>query len=354
MPGTVERVEEIATATGERIERYRLQAAALAVEILTAGAAVARIDVPDRSGQVANVVLGYADPADYVGARREYFGALVGRVANRIAGGRFELDGRAYRLATNDGPHHLHGGRRGFDRHLWRASMAPERAALQLKLVSPDGDEGYPGELSVRATYSVAEEGVLRLECVATTTAPTLVNLTNHGYFNLAGSGDVLGHELAIDADAYCVVDSTLIPTGDTRSVNGTPFDFRQPTPIGRGLESSDPQLAIAGGYDHCFVLRDGAAAARGLRHACTLVDPRSGRRLRIETDQPAVQFYSGNFLDGTACGPGGVRYGRHAGLCLETQHFPDAPHHRAFPSIELRPGRRYATVTTWRFDVLP
>ena len=354
MPAAVALLDVTQTHEGAAVERYALRAGDLAVHVLTAGCAVARIDAPDRAGRVGNVAVGYADVGDYLGPRTEYFGAFVGRVANRIARGRFRLDGRPYRLATNDGPNHLHGGVRGFNRRIWQVVEASsgERARLRLRLVSEDGDEGYPGTLVATVTYTLSPDGELRLDAEATADAPTLVNLTNHSYFNLAGGGDVLDHALQIDADAYCPVDDALIPTGALEPVDGTPFDLRRPTIVGEALKVAHPQLARARGFDHCLALRGWDDALGGARTACVLVDPGSGRRLTVVTDQPGVQLYSGNFLDGTARGEGGARYRRHAGLCLETEHFPDAPNEPRFPSIELRPGERYATATAWRFDV--
>ncbi|HEX6571851.1 MAG TPA: aldose epimerase family protein [Steroidobacteraceae bacterium] len=343
---------------GEAVERYRLRAGAASLECLSLGCVITRLDVPGRDGNCANVVLGHSDPQEYMARRREYFGAVVGRVANRIARGCFVLDGREHRLATNDGANHLHGGRRGFDRRLWRvaASATGHEASVRLQLTSPDGDEGYPGELEATVVYTLTPDHALRIDYEATTAAPTVVNLTQHSYFNLAGEGrgDVFEHQIEIAADEICAVDETLVPTGELRAVEGTVFDLRAPRAIGRALESRDGQLDVAGGFDHCFALQGWRARGRALRHACTLSEPRSGRRLRVETDQPGVQFYSGNFLDGTASGTSGVRYAKHAGLCLETQHFPDTPNRPEFPSIVLRPGERYSSTTVLRFDVLP
>lgn len=347
---------------GEAIERFRLRAGACAMEVIDAGCAITRLCVPDRSGAHDNVVLGYADLRGYLGARREYFGAVVGRVANRIADGAFELGGRRHALACNDGRHHLHGGRIGFDRRSWHVvetSVDAAAARIVFERHSADGEEGYPGALHVRVSYTLTAHGELTLEYRATAAATTIVNLTNHSYFNLAGAGagggDVLQHLLQIEADAFCAVEEGLIPTGELRPVAGTPFDFRRPTPIGQRLGARDVQLERAGGYDHCYVLRQTAPGSAGLlRPACVLDEPRSGRRLRVSTDRPGMQFYSGNFLDGTAPGHDGVFYRRHAGLCLETQAFPDAPHHPQFPSIVLEPGRPYRAVTVWRFEVLP
>jgi aldose 1-epimerase len=351
-------LEAFTTTEGRRIGRYQLRAGAYALEVIDAGCAITRLLVPDRSGAQDNIVLGYADLGEYLGTRREYFGAIVGRVANRIAHGEFELAGRTYRLATNDGRHHLHGGHSGFDRRSWQVARtdAGQTARIVFERRSDDGEEGYPGALSVRVAYTLSPQGELRLDYYATTGTTTLVNLTNHTYFNLAGEdrGDVLRHRVQIAADAFCVVDDGLVPTGELRSVDGTAFDLRAAAPIGQRLEGPDEQMAIAGGYDHCFVLRNAHDTSGELREACVLEDPESGRRLRVSTDQPGVQFYSGNFLDGTAVGSGGVRYARHAGLCLETQAFPDAPHHPGFPSIVVEPGRPYRAATAWRFEVLP
>jgi aldose 1-epimerase len=343
---------------GEAVERYRLRAGTASLECLSLGGVITRLDIADRDGNCANVVLGYADPHEYLGQRCEYFGAVVGRVANRIARGCFVLDGREHRLPTNDGANHLHGGRRGFDRRPWAvvASATGHEASVRLQLTSPDGDEGYPGELEATVVYTLTPDHALRIDYEATTAAPTVLNLTQHSYFNLAGEGrgDVLEHQIEIAADEICAVDESLVPTGELRPVEGTAFDLRAPRAIGRALESRDDQLEVAGGFDHCFALQGWRAGGRTLRHACTLSEPRSGRRLRVETDQPGLQFYSGNFLDGTATGTSGARYARHAGLCLETQHFPDAPNRPEFPSIVLRPGERYKSTTVLRFDVLP
>jgi aldose 1-epimerase len=354
----VERLED-ALIAGTTVPRLRLQAGALAMECLGLGCAITRLVAPDREGRPANVVLAYGDLHDYAAdARREYFGVVVGRVANRIGHGRFVLDGREHRLATNDGANHLHGGRRGFDRQCWHLVDATggEVARVRFRLTSPDRDEGYPGELTALVTYTLAPDDTLRIEYEATTIAATVVNLTQHSYFNLGGEPcrDVLGHEIEIAADEVCAVDRGLVPSGELRHVPGTPFDLSEARAIGTALARPDPQLRIAGGFDHCYALRGWRARARELRHACTLTEPRSGRRLRVATDQPGMQFYTGNFLDGTAAGLDGWAYGRHAGLCLETQHFPDAPNRPEFPPIVLRPGERYAATTVLRFDVLP
>jgi aldose 1-epimerase len=358
---TVERLED-PLIDGTPVPRLQLRAGALAMECLGLGCAITRLVAPGRDGRdgrAANVVLAYGDVQDYAAeARREYFGVVVGRVANRIGHARFVLDGREHRLATNDGANHLHGGRRGFGRQCWRLfeSRGGQVARVRFRLTSPDRHEGYPGALTALVSYTLAPDDTLRIEYEATATAATVVNLTQHSYFNLGGEHchDVLGHAIEIAADEVCTVDRGLVPTGELRDVSGTPFDLREARAIGLALARPDPQLRIAGGFDHCYALRGWRDRAPPLRHACTLTEPHSGRRLRVATDQPGMQFYTGNFLDGTAGGTDGRAYGRHAGLCLETQHFPDAPNHPEFPSIVLRPGERYATTTLLRFDVLP
>lgn len=343
--------------------RYRMASAALSVEIINRGCAITCLEAPDRHGHRANVVLGYPDIEGYVRGD-EYFGVVVGRVANRIAQGHFRLGRRGVHLPRNHGAHHLHGGNVGFGRRLWRVSRARAGASatLELELLSPDGEDGYPGKLSATVTYTLREGGELEMRYGAMTEAPTIVNMTNHAYFNLRGEGrgDVLGHELTLAASHYCPVDEELIPTGEIRAVTGTPFDFRQPVAIGRRIGGPDAQLAHAHGYDHCMVL-DGPpildahpTQARPWRHAGTLRDPESGRRLTVHTDQPGLQLYTGNFLDGTVIGSHGARYPCHGGVCLETQKFPDAPNHPNFPSIELQPAQRYEATTVLRLDVLP
>ncbi|TPG52370.1 galactose mutarotase [Roseomonas nepalensis] len=325
-------------------QRLALEGPALRATILTLGGVIERLEVPDRAGRLANVALGLRRPADYA-AQGPYFGALIGRYANRIAGGRFTLDGREHRLATNDGPNSLHGGARGFDKRLWRVEAA-DSGRLDLSLHSPDGEEGYPGALRVRVTYAVEGSGTLRIDYAAETDAPTVLNLTNHSYWNLAGegSGTVLDHELEIAADRFTPVDATLIPTGEQRAVEGTPFDFRAPRPIGARIRDDDPQLRIGRGYDHNWVLNGGAEPAARLR------DPGSGRVLEVLTDQPGLQFYSGNLLDGTLVGPSGRAYRSGDGVALETQHFPDSPNRPDFPGTVLRPGEVFRSTTRLRF----
>lgn len=325
----------------------------LRARVLTYGGIVQSLEAPDRDGKSADVVLGHANVADYADGH-PYFGAIVGRYANRIARGRFALDGHEYLLAANNGPNHLHGGISGFDKAIWQAEPLREQDAVGVRLshTSPDGDEGYPGALAVTVTYRLTGANELRIDYTATTTRPTPVNLTHHSYFNLAGhdGGDILQHELQIRARRFTPVDAGLIPTGELRPVGGTPFDFRETKPIGRDIGSEDEQLRFGGGYDHNFVLDrerpDELALAARLR------EPRSGRVLEVLTTEPGLQFYSGNFLDGTDLGKSGKPYRHRSGLCLEAQHFPDSPNQPAFPSTVLRPGNTYRQTTIYRFSV--
>jgi aldose 1-epimerase len=320
-------------------------------EILDYGGILASLRVADRDGRHDNVVLGCADLEGYC-ADRSYFGALVGRYANRIAHGRFRLDGTSYQLACNDPPNALHGGHQGYNRSLWRAEIRGNAGgpALALHHVSPDGDEGYPGRLTIEVLYAFGADDALRIDYTVTTDRPTVVNLTSHSYFNLAGegSGDVYGHELMIAADAFTPVDATLIPTGEVRSVAGTPFDFRAAAPIGRNIRAADEQILRGGGFDHNFVLR--AADAGALRLAAVVRDPRSGRVMEVSTTEPGVQFYSGNSIDSRRRGSGGRPYRPGDGFCLETQHFPDSPNRDSFPSTALRPGHTLRSTTVYRF----
>ncbi|MGH3392889.1 MAG: aldose epimerase family protein, partial [Actinomadura sp.] len=322
----------------------------LRVRILTYGGVVQTIEVPDRDGRPGNVVLGCASLADYLTMSR-YFGAIVGRYANRIAGGRLRLDGKEYRLPRNDGDNSLHGGERGFDRRVWDVTAAGARE-LTLAYVSADGEEGYPGTLETAVTYTVADDDALRIDYHATTDRPTVVNLTNHSYFNLAGegSGQVYDHVLTLNAGAYTPTGPGQIPTGELASVAGTPFDFTSPHPIGVRIRDPHPQLLAGLGYDHNFVLDQPARGALGL--AARVEDPRSGRMLEVLTTEPGVQFYSGNVLDGSSVGSGGGTYRQGDGLCLETQHFPDSPNQPDFPSTVLRPGEEYTSTTVYRFSV--
>ena len=342
------------TPDGESVDLITLRSpSGIDLDVSTYGGIVTRLVVPDRKGELADVVLGHEWLEEYL-AGTPYFGAIVGRYGNRIAAGRFTLEGAEYALATNNGPNHLHGGERGFDKVVWNAEpySNDSEAGVVLTHVSPDGDEGYPGEVVVRVTYALTTTGDLRINYEATTDALTVVNLTHHGYWNLAGhgAGDILGHELTVHADRFTPVDEGLIPTGELRPVEGTPFDFREATAIGDRIEADDEQLTFGGGYDHNFVLNgwedDGA-----LRSAALLHDPVSGRKMEVLTTEPGLQVYTGNFLDGTETGKGGVVYENRNGLCLETQHFPDSPNQPGFPSTVLRPGETYRSTTVYRFS---
>jgi len=315
------------------------------------GGIVTSLVVPDRAGHGADVVLGYDSLEGYLRAT-PYFGAIVGRYANRIAKARFALEGKAYTLAANDHANTLHGGVKGFDKLPWAATPFNDssQAGVRLHLASPDGDEGYPGRLDVTVTYAVTDSNELRITYQAATDKPTVLNLSHHGYFNLAGqaSGDILGHELMLAADRFTPVDSTLIPTGELRSVAGTPMDFRTPTAIGARIGQDDEQLRLGKGYDHNWVVNGPAGM---LRLAARVREPHSGRVMEVRTTQPGIQFYTGNFLDGTIVGKGGARYQRRSGFCLETQHFPDSPNHPDFPSAVLRPGEEFHSTTVYRFS---
>jgi aldose 1-epimerase len=338
------------TEDGQPVDVYTLvNTAGMRVRILTLGCVIARLEVPDREGKPANVVLGLDSLAGYM-HRSPHFGAIAGRYANRIARGRFAIDGIEYRLETNAAPNALHGGRRGFDKVVWQA-VSDRGETLVLRYVSPDGEEGYPGNLLVEVAYSLGAGNELRIDYDATTEKPTIVNLTNHSYFNLAGegSGDVLGHVVAIEADHFTPTDATQIPTGEIRSVRGTPFDFTRPTPIGERIRAADEQLLAARGYDHNWVLRKTAGDA--VRPAARALEPRSGRILDVLTDAPGLQFYTGNSLNGALVGPAGRAYRQGDGLCFETQQFPDAPNQPGFPSAVLRPGERFRSTTIFRFS---
>jgi len=328
-------------------------ASGMRAEITNYGGILVGLWVPDREGRLQNVVLGFDELEDYL-TGHPYFGALVGRYGNRIAEGRFTLEGTAYRLATNDGANHLHGGINGFDKQIWRAR--PERSddgpSLRLRYVSPDGEEGYPGTLEAEVVYTLTEANELRIEYTATTEEPTPVNLTHHSYFNLAGrgSGDVLEHQLLLDASRYLPVDEGLIPTGERAPVAGTPLDFTRLKPIGRDIEAM-PAEPFAGGYDHCFVL-DGESVPGRPRLAAVVMEPGSGRLMEVLTDQPGMQLYTGNFLDGSLRAPDGTPYGKYHGFCLEAQRFPDGPNRPDFPESILRPGETYRQVTVYRFAI--
>lgn len=336
---------------GAPVDLFTLaNAAGTRIRAITYGGIILSLEVPDRDGRPGDIVLGY-DSLDGYLKRPEYFGSIIGRYANRIARGRFVLDGAEYRLTTNDGPNHLHGGVRGFDKVVWQAEPieSARGAGVVFTRTSPDGEEGYPGTVTVRVTYTLTDRNELHVEYEATTDSSTPINLTQHSYFNLAGegSGDILGHLLTIHASRYTPVDATLIPTGEIASVEGTPLDFRTPVAIGQRIDEPHEQLRRARGYDHNYVIdREGD----GLVPAARVVEPRSGRTLEVTTTEPGIQFYSGNFLDGTVVGKSGHVYGHRAGFCLETQHFPDSPNQPAFPSTIVRPGERYRSHTIYTF----
>jgi aldose 1-epimerase len=322
------------------------------VRAITYGGIITSIRVPDRNGHLGDIVLGYDSLAGYLKAT-PYFGAIVGRYANRIAGARFTLDGKTYRLPANDGKNSLHGGTTGFDKVLWIAQPFESDSGVGLVLThtSPAGDQGYPGSLTARVTYRLNDSDQLIVDYEATADAATPVNLTQHSYFNLGGegTGDILGHWLTIPADSFTPIDATLIPTGKLASVSATPFDFRSATPIGARIAAQDEQLTRGRGYDHNFVL-NGTPGLEHLAHAAHVLDPGTGRTLDVYTSEPGLQFYSGNFLDGTITGKSGKVYGHRYGFCLETQHFPDSPNERAFPSTILRPGQTYRSRTIFAF----
>jgi aldose 1-epimerase len=347
---------------GRAVELFTLtNAHGVEVRTMTYGGIITVIRTPDRNGHLDDVVLGFDSLAGYL-RDSPYFGAIVGRYANRIAHGQFTLDGATYQLARNNGPNTLHGGVRGFDKVLWSGEpfRGDSGVGVTLRYASHDGEEGYPGNVVVRVTYTLTPRDELVIDYEATTDKATPINLSQHTYWNLhgggggGGRGDILDHQLTLDASAFTPVDSTLIPTGDVTPVAGTPFDFRVATPVGARIEQHHDQLRYGRGYDHNWVLwvRDRGESA-DLFHAARLVDPGSGRALDVRTTEPGIQFYSGNFLDGTIKGKGGRVYGHRAGLCLETQHFPDSPNHPRFPSTILRPGDTYRSRTTFAFSVV-
>jgi aldose 1-epimerase len=317
----------------------------MVVKVMTYGAIVTELHAADRSGRFGDIVLGFEDLAGYL-RRNPYFGAVIGRVANRVARGKFKLDGVEYNLATNDGLNHLHGGLKGFDKVLWQAEPAQTSngSSVKFSYLSHDGEEGYPGNLSVAVTYVLTEDNELRIEYVASSDRVTPVNLTNHSYFNLAGAenGNILQHELSLAADHFTPVDDELIPTGEIRQVKDTPLDFRKLRSIGERIRE------LPGGYDHNFVLNQ---SGKGLTSAAHVYEPTTGRSMEILTTEPGIQFYSGNFLDGSLKGTKGVVYGKHQGFCLETQHFPDSVNHPNFPTTVLRPGDTYTQTTIHRFS---
>jgi aldose 1-epimerase len=344
--GDLDKMDFGKTPDGQAVELYTLKNGDFTAKVTTFGATLTELHAPDKDGKTADVVLGFDSIDGYVG-KHPYFGATVGRVANRIAGGKFTLDDKEYTLARNNGPNSLHGGNKGFDKAVWKAEEVanPDGPSVRFTHTSPDGDEGYPGNLAVSVTYTLLEKGRLRIDYKATTDKATPVNLTNHSYFNLAGpaSGTILDHEVTIGANEYTRSDETMIPTGKLAPVRGTPLDFNKPTAIGSRIDEikGDP-----GGYDHNYVLT-GHNPEKPIR-AAEVRDPKSGRGLRVYTTEPGLQFYTGNFLDGTLTGKGGVVYKKQQAFCLEAQHFPDSVNHPNFPSTILRPGKTYTQTTIY------
>ncbi|WP_309120018.1 aldose epimerase family protein [Paenibacillus sp.] len=343
------------TEDGKPIRLYTFtNAAGMSADISDLGGVIVALRTPDRDGAFADITLGYETAEPYL-RKGPYFGALIGRFANRLEGASFELNGTEYALAKNDGDNTLHGGREGFDKKVWDAEIveAPNGAgqALRLTYVSPDGEEGYPGTLRATVAYSLTDDNELVLDYEAVTDRDTIVNLTNHAYFNLAGhaAGDIGGHVLTIDANKFTPVNAACVPTGEIREVDGTPFDFRKPTLIGPGLaKTDDEQIRNGGGYDHNFVLNVGGAKPEKFAE---VYEPTTGRVMEAFTTKPGVQFYSGNFLDGSEIGKGGAAYGKRFGLCLETQYFPNSMKHKNFPSPILRPGETYKHTTSYKFS---
>ena len=345
------------TSEGTAVDLYTMtNAKGIAISIMTYGATVTSIKTPDRNGKFADIALGFDSIDGYLG-KIPYFGAVVGRYGNRIAKGRFKLDGHDYKLAINNGPNSLHGGLKGFDKVVWTARDASTATtpAVELTYLSRDGEEGYPGNLTVKVTYTLNDANEVQIDYSATTDKTTVTNITNHTYFNLAGagSGDILAHQVMLNASLFTPVDAGLIPTGELKPVGLTPFDFTKPMAIGARIDQAgDQQLKFGLGYDHNWVLAK--VNAGELSPAAEVIDPASGRLLRVATTQPGVQFYTGNFLDGTIIGKGGKAYGKRSGLCLETQHFPDSPNRPSFPSTTLKPGETMTSRTVWQFSALP
>ncbi|HPE55521.1 MAG TPA: aldose epimerase family protein [Bacteroidales bacterium] len=339
------------TPDGIEVYKYSMKnSKGMEVDVITYGGIITKWTSADKNGNYQNVVLGYDNLDQYIKST-PYFGALIGRYGNRIARGRFTLDGTTYELATNNGINHLHGGLKGFDKVVWNAEEldTDNTASLKLSYVSKDGEEGYPGTLRVTVIYTLTNDNSLEVDYEATADKKTIVNLTQHSYFNLSGdfTQTILDHELTLNADAFLPVDSTLIPTGEIRPVENTPFDFRTAKEIGRDINVDNEQLKRGRGFDHCWVLND-----QGIfRKVASTYHAETGRLLEISTDEPGIQFYSGNFLDGTLPMPGGGTYAYRTGFCLETQHYPDSPNQEAFPSVVLEPGEKYFTRTVFKFS---
>src|SRR6187551_303377 len=336
---------------GKEVTSYTLRNAnGTEMSVINYGGIITSLKTADKQGQFADIVLGYDSLSSYLKSS-PFFGALIGRYGNRIAKGKFKLDGTSYKLATNNNENHLHGGVKGFDKVYWNIEVLPDSASLKLTYTSADGEEGYPGNLSTEVVYTLTDADELKIDYKATTDKKTVVNLTQHTYFNLTGDAnqDILNHQLQIDAPQLLPVDKTLIPTGELKPVANTPFDFNTSTTVGSRIAQDDEQLKFGKGYDHCWVLN--TSDGKTLRKVAELYEPTSGRVLEVSTTEPGIQFYSGNFLDGTLIGKGGVAYKHRSGLCLETQHYPDSPNKPSFPSVVLNPGETYSTTTVYTFS---
>jgi len=349
--GTITKADFGKTTDGTPVQIYTLRnSKGMEATIMTYGGIVTSLKTPDRDGKFGDVVLGYDNLDGYLKST-PYFGALIGRYGNRIAKGKFSLDGVEYTLATNNVPNHLHGGLKGFDKVVWtvdEAEVGEHGPKLALTYLSKDGEEGYPGNLTVHATYTVTEDNALQIKFKATTDKDTVVNLTHHSYFNLRGSGDILDHVVTINADKFTPVDGGLIPTGELRPVAGTPFDFTTPHAVGERINSTDEQIKLGGGYDHNWVLNK---KSNEMSLAARVHEPTSGRTMEVWTTQPATQFYTGNFLDGTITGKNGWTYQLRNGFCFEPQHYPDSPNHPTFPTTELKPGETYKSTIIYKFS---
>ena len=340
------------TTAGAIVDQYTLKNSnGMEVSIISYGGIITSWKAKDRNGNYRDIVLGFNNLSDYE-TSSPYFGALIGRYGNRINEGKFTLDGVEYNLAVNNGENHLHGGLKGFDKVIWdvEEEVNDKSVSLILRYTSSDIEEGYPGNLDVKVTYTLTNDDELRVRYEAETDKKTIINLTQHSYFNLSAglSRDILAHEITIDSDSYLPVDQTLIPTGELRDVGGTPFDFRESKSIGDDINNEDKQLTFGNGYDHCWVLNK---QDEGIRLVATAYDPVSGRLLEVSSDQPGIQFYSGNFLDGTLESKDGAKYEFRSGFCLETQHYPDSPNQESFPTVILNPGEKYDTKTIFKFS---
>lgn len=338
-------------ADGTKIDQYKLtNANGMEMDVITYGGIITKLTAPDKNGKFDDIVLSYTTPEEYFNGNPYFFGGIIGRYGNRIAKGKFTLDGKPYQLTVNDGPNSLHGGK-GFDKRVWTAEpVEGEYPSIKFTYTAKDGEEGYPGNLKVSVTYKLTNENALEIDYEAESDKKTIVNLTQHSYFNLSGNGKtILDHDLALAADKFLPVDATLIPTGELKAVKGTPFDFTSAKAIGKDIAVADDQLKKGQGYDHCWVFTD---AGNSLKEVGSLYHAASGRLMTISTTEPAIQFYSGNFLDGTHAAKTGGKYEKRSGLCLETQHYPDAPNQSTFPSTVLEPGEKYVSKTVYRFSV--